>query len=167
MIAILFSFLLLMQESPVAQSTCPDLSGRYVVQGEDGRVLIHIKQTRCQRITIERMIYSYPDISRTTHQLVLDGKFHADTGWFGERAQRLTSAQFRSVRLEIVSQPAKTKDGAGFAWKQSLEMLPNRDLCTRFFDSYTKAWSVSRAGRQKSTDRAGEDDAARRSEEGC
>jgi hypothetical protein len=167
MITMLFSFLLLMQESTIAQSTCPDLSGRYVIQGQDGRVYVTIKQTRCQRITIEWLIYSHPDTSRTTHHLVLDGKFHADTDWFGERAQRLTSAQFRSGTLEIVSKPAETKDKAGFGWKQLFEVLPNKDLCTRFFESHTEAWSASRAGRQKSIDRAGEDDAARRSEKGC
>jgi hypothetical protein len=102
--------------------------------------------------------------------LPLDGRFHADTGWFGERRKRLTAAQFRSDVLEIVSKPNDTKGDSMF-WKQSFEVLPDKDLCIRFFDTNfdpnTGSWSGSRAGRQKSKGRAEEDQAARRSEEGC
>jgi hypothetical protein len=163
---ILLGFLLVMQQPTMPRGTCPDLSGRYVIQGEDGRVYVSIKQTRCERIEIEWLIHSYPETSRTTHLLVLDGKFRADTGWFGGGKQ-LTSAQFRSNVLEIVARPATAKDTAAFEWKQSFEVLPNKDLCTKFLDPHMESWSARRAGRQKSNDRAGEDEAARRSEERC
>jgi hypothetical protein len=165
MITILFGFLLLMQESTMAQKTCPDLSGRYVIQGEDGRVFVTITQTRRERITIEWLISSYDGTSRTTHVLALDGRLHTDTGWFGERGKRLTSAQFRSDTLEIVSKSNGTRGASAFEWRLSFELLPNQDLCRRSFDD--GSWSARRAGRQKSNDRAGEEDAARRSEERC
>jgi hypothetical protein len=34
------------------QATCPDLSGKYVIQGEDGRVYFTISQLRCESIRI-------------------------------------------------------------------------------------------------------------------
>jgi hypothetical protein len=169
MLTLLLAFLLLMEGSATSQTKCPDLSGRYIIQGQDGRVYITIRQTRCEKITIEWLILSYGGTSGTTHALTLDGRFHADTGWFGERGKRLTSTQFRSNVLEIVSKPNETK-GDSMIWKQSFEMLPDKDLCIRFFDTSvdatTGSWSGSRAGRQKARDRVGEDEAARRSEEG-
>jgi hypothetical protein len=167
MISIFFGFLLLMQESARSQSTCPDLSGRYVIQGEDGRVFVTIKQTRCERITIEWLISSYSGTSRTTHVLALDGKFHTDTGWFGERGKQLTSAQFRSDTLEILSKSNETRGTSVFGWKLLFAPLPNKDLCTKFFDPHEASWSGRRAGRQKSNTPDDEDEAARRSEEGC
>ena len=89
-----------------------------------------------------------------------------DTGWFGGGKQ-LTSAEFRSDVLEIVARPATTKDTSAFPWKLSFEVLPNKDLCTRFFDPHIASWSATRAGRQKSNAPAGEDEAAQRSEKGC
>ena len=35
-------------------SACPNLSGRYRLQGEDGQVFISIQQKGCSRITIVR-----------------------------------------------------------------------------------------------------------------
>src|SRR5919108_5241236 len=153
MITVLFGFLLLMQEFSMPQKTCPDLSGKYVIQGEDGSVYVTIKQTRCERMDIEWVISSYDGRSRTIHPLVLDGKFHTDTGWFGERGKRLTAAQFRSDILEIVSKSNETR-GDSMSWKQSFELLPDRDFCVRLFDtgfdSNAGSWSGSRTGRQKS-----------------
>jgi hypothetical protein len=163
---ILLTLLLLVQQSAMPHVACPNLSGRYVIQWEDGRVYPIIAQTRCDRIKIDWVVSSYMGTSRTTHVLPLDGKFHVDSGWFGEREKRLTSAQFRSGVLEIVSKSEQSKGAAAFAWKMSFELLPDKDLCKKFFDS-SGVPSVRRAARQKGKDQAGEDEAAQRSEENC
>jgi len=163
----LLGFLLMMQQSTMVQSTCPDLSGRYVIQAEDGRVSVTIKQTRCERITIEWLISSYSGTSRTKHALPLDGKFHTDTGWFGERDKQFTSAQFRLSVLEIVAETADAQSNRRLRWKHSYKVLPTKDLCMRFFEPQTASWSATRAGLQKSNTPAGEDEAAQQSEKGC
>jgi hypothetical protein len=152
-------------ELALAKTECPDLSGKYVIQGEDGRVYVTIKQTRCEIITIEWLISVNGGTSRTTHVLPLDGRFHPDTGWFGERDKRLTSAQFRSDALEIVSKSKETKGALN--WKQSFTLLQNNDLCTRFLYYHDGSLSTRRAGRQRTNDLNGEDEAARRSQEQC
>jgi hypothetical protein len=164
MIPIFFGLLLLMTTT-IAGAKCPDLSGRYVLPGQDGQVYITIKQSRCERVTIEWLISVYDGTSRTTHVLPLDGRFHPDTGWFGEREKGLTSAQFRSNALEIVSK-SKEKKGA-LNWEQSFTLLQNKDLCTRFLYYHDGSLSTRRAGRQRTNDLTGEDEAARRAEGEC
>ena len=160
---ILIGFLLLLQQASTLQSTCPDLSGRYVKQGEDGRVYISIKQTRCETIEIEWVAGSYGHTSGGTHVLHLDGKFHEDTSWFGGTGKQLTSATFRSKILELIARPEKAADASAFPWKLAFELLPNGDICERFLDSHGSSSSV--AGRQGSSDPPAEDEAARRSSE--
>ena len=111
---------------------------------------ITINQTRCEKFTIDWLIDSYQDRSRTAHVLTLDGKFNQDFGWFGERRRLRTSAQFRSGVLEIVAGVDAVWDATVLAWKQTFEMLLDKDLCTRFFDTGIASWSASRAERQNS-----------------
>ena len=164
---ILLGFLLMMQQSTMVQNTCPDLSGRYVIQGEDGRVYVTVKQTRCERITIEWLIHSHPDTSRTTHALPLDGKFHTDTDWFGERGQRLTSAQFRSDTLRSFQNRLRREALPRLGGNCRSRFSRTMTFAPSFFDPYGTARSATRAGRQKSNTRAAEDEAAQRSEKGC
>jgi len=152
---ILMGFLLLLQQASTLQSTCPDLSGRYVKQSEDGRVYISIKQTRCESIEI--------DWDGETHVLRLDGKSHEDTSWFGGTGKQLTSATFRSKIIELIARPEKAADASAFLWKLAFELLSNGDLCERFLSSHGSSSSV--AGRQRSSDPSAEDEAARRSSE--
>ena|SRR5438876_1160890 len=160
---ILIGFLLLLQQASTLQSTCPDLSGRYVEQGEDGRVYISIKQTRCETIEIDRVASSYLGSSREIHVLRLDGKFHEDISWFGDREKQVTAATFRSKLLELIARSDKATDASAFLWKLAFELLSNGDLCERFLDSHGSSSSV--AGRQRSSGQSAEDEAARRSSE--
>ena len=158
----LLSLLVLLHQASSTPSTCPNLSGRYVIQGEDGQVFISIVQTRCARIVIEWNYGSPAGPGSSTHVLALDARFHADGGWFGGGRQQ-TSAGFRSGKLEIVARPLKSADTSVFIWKQVLE--PARgDLCTRFLDSHAKSWSAILAGRSKAPGSSGADEAAGRSE---
>jgi hypothetical protein len=47
------SFIATVGNPQLSAGSCPNLSGRYVLQGEDGRVLIAIKQDRCRKVTIK------------------------------------------------------------------------------------------------------------------
>jgi hypothetical protein len=158
------TLLLLLQQSASPRIPCPDLSGNYVIQGEDGRVYVSIVQNRCKRVAIE---WNNNPSARSKHVLVLDGQFHADGGWFGFRGRQLTSAQLHSDKLEIVAKPTKSADTSTFLWKHVLERLPNGDLCTWLVDSHGNRLPAMLAARTKSKGRVGEVEAARRSEEGC
>jgi hypothetical protein len=163
---LVLAFVLLLQQSSASPAGCKDLSGHYVIQGEDGRVYITLAQTRCTRIAMDWKSSSYAHESRWRHVLMLDGRSHLEAEWYGSGRQ-LTSAQLRSGKLDIVVRPPKSVDTTTFLWKRVLELLPNGDICVRFLDSPKWSWIAMRAGRQRGTGRAGEDEAVRRSEKGC
>ena len=161
-------FLLLTQQASSPLVACPNLSGNYIIQGEDGRVYITIVQTGCKRMTMVWNNVSYANApSPSRHLLALDGQFHVDAGWFGFRDPVLTSARLRSGKLEIVAKQAHSADSTAFLWKHVIEPLPSGDLCTRFFQPRQRSWSMMLAARRRTSGQAGETEAARRSEQGC
>jgi hypothetical protein len=93
------------QRSPIeavaSTPQCADLSGRYMIQGEDGQVHIYIQQERCDRITIHREIGYLGTMTGETHVLKLDGTDQEDPPWFGETEQYKTSARFNDSALHI------------------------------------------------------------------
>jgi hypothetical protein len=76
---VLASFIGIVANLRASADSCPDLSGRYVLQGEDGRVLVTIRQDRCGKVTIK---WGDDDVE---HGLRLDGTFRRDIAWFGAR----------------------------------------------------------------------------------
>jgi hypothetical protein len=107
----------------LAASRCPDLSGAYLLQGEDGQVRISIKQHNCDRIVIVRENNYLGTITSETHTLALDGKEHPDTPWLGARKPGQTSARFQGSELWIET---KTAGDATLAMIYSL--TADRDL---------------------------------------
>jgi hypothetical protein len=89
------------KEAGAAAPECPDLSGRYMIQGEDGQVHISIQQERCDRITIRREIGYLGTITGETHVLKLNGTAQDDPPWFGGTEQYKTSAKFNDAVLQI------------------------------------------------------------------
>ena len=85
----------------LAQAPCPNLSGRYRVEGEDGQVLITVAQQGCYGITIERQTDYLGKFSKERHRLVLDGKWRADSPWFGGLDKWRTSAKFAGSLLKV------------------------------------------------------------------
>ena len=67
--------------TPSAQ--CPNLSGRYTLQGEDGQVKISIDQQGCETVRIVRERGYLGTVTTETHSLTLDGKVRTDSTWFG------------------------------------------------------------------------------------
>src|SRR2546422_3072332 len=105
------------------RSQCPDLSGNYMIQGEDGEVHISVKQERCDRINIVRNS-GYPGtITSEVHMLKLDGKVQEDSPWMGSADQYKTSAKFDGSVLQL---QARTPRGTTLRMIYSL--TPDRHL---------------------------------------
>ena len=82
--------------------SCPDFSGHYVMQAEDGRIYLTVMQTGCERIAINWNNYLHADTASALHILQLDGRFRPDFGWFGFR--NLWKLQDRSTETGLRSQ---------------------------------------------------------------
>src|SRR5262245_21513646 len=78
----------------VATRKCPDLSGKYMIQGEDGQVHISIEQEQCDRVTIHRESGYLGTITSEKHVLKLDGTVQDNSPWFGGTEHYETSAKF-------------------------------------------------------------------------
>jgi hypothetical protein len=107
----------------LAGPPCPNLSGNYMIQGEDGQVHIAIEQHGCDRIDIVRKNNYLGEITSETHNLKLDGQERKDSPWFGGSEQYSTSAKFIGSRLQI---KARTTGGSTLTMIYSL--APSRDL---------------------------------------
>src|SRR5438093_1644537 len=62
---------------------CPDLTGKYMIQGEDGQVHISIEQEGCARATIVRQSGYLGTVTSEKHALKLDGTPQEDSPWLG------------------------------------------------------------------------------------
>ena len=80
--------------------TCPDLSGNYTIQYEDGRISISVIQTGCESITISTRTICLGKGSTESHRLKLDGKLHEDSGWDGDKAKVQTAVDDLKRKME-------------------------------------------------------------------
>ena len=131
----------------VTQVPCPDLSGQYLLQGEDGRVEFLIQQRGCQEITIIRKATYLGKTTLERHLLKIDGYFHADNPWFGGRDKITTSSRFIGQQLEIVA--ASPRDIASIYWKTRYELLPNKDLSISEFQNTTQSYTPGLVARRQ------------------
>jgi hypothetical protein len=146
-----------------AQTVCPDLSGRYVMQYEDGRVHVTIAQVRCESMQLDtRSQYLHEPVVTGRHKLRLDGEFREDTGWNGSTARQMTSAKLRDGVLEIVTKPAKPDDPRGIKWEVQFRRMDNGDLCQITKDVFDRR---RRAALIRGTGAEAENIAAARSEQ--
>src|SRR5437667_3380061 len=111
-----------------ATDRCPDFSGKYVIQGEDGQVFITITQQGCRQMTVERTNNYLGTITREKHTLKLDGVFHPDSSWYGGVDKEKSAAKFVSGKLELVV--ASASSGRVFR-KESWEFLPDGNITMR------------------------------------
>ncbi len=73
-------------------SACPNLSGNYLLQGEDGTVRYTVRQHGCERVEIDRIdTYLGKESVVETKVFIVDGKPHGKTNtinhWVGNRLQ--------------------------------------------------------------------------------
>ena len=108
--------------------TCPDLSGTFGIQGEDGVVDVVVKQVGCTRITIDWVRSYLGAVSHSAQTLVLDGKFHRKGPEPGTRGARLVMAHFQGDTLEIVSKALAAPDNLP-AQRQRIVRLPTGNIC--------------------------------------
>ncbi len=78
--------------SAASASACPNLSGHYVLRGEDGVVHYTVIQRGCDRVEIRRTnMYLGETSAVETHVFIVDGKPHGKTGtinhWVGNKLQ--------------------------------------------------------------------------------
>ena len=151
--------------STYAQAACPDLSGRYVMQYEDGRVYVTIAQSRCEAMQLDtRSQYLHEPVVVGRHKLRLDGEFREDTGWNGSTSKQLTATNLRNGVLEIVTKPAKPDDARAITWQVQFRKLDDGDLCQVTKDVFDRR---RRAALIRGTSADAEAIAAARSETVC
>jgi hypothetical protein len=73
-------------------SACPNLSGQYVLEGEDGSVRYTVTQQGCEHVEIRRVsTYLGKDSAPETQVFLIDGKPHGKDGtinhWVGNKLQ--------------------------------------------------------------------------------
>jgi hypothetical protein len=113
-------------------SKCLNLSGQYLIQGEDGQVRISIEQQRCERISIIRRSGYLGRITSETHTLTLDGKVRKDLPWFGGSDECCeTSAAFVGPTLRIEARAAQ-----GPVLTITYSLTPARDILEEVLDGH-------------------------------
>src|SRR5262245_26663295 len=85
----------------LAGAECPDLSGRFRLNGEDGYVAISVVQSTCEALSIEWNMYSHPDTVRGKHEVRADGTPRRVRQWFGGSDSMFVIAEWRGQHLEI------------------------------------------------------------------
>ena len=110
-------------EAVAATPKCLDVSGKYVIQGEDGQVHISILQERCDRATIRRDSGYLGKITSEEHVLKLDGTVQEDSPWLGSTDRYETSAKFNNSALQI-----EARTGKGSTLTMIYSLTPDGDL---------------------------------------
>jgi len=127
-----------------ARSECPDLSGNYMIQGQDGQVHIDIEQERCDRVTIRRDNGYLGTITSERHVLKLDGAVQEDSAWLGSTGKATTAAKFNDSVLQL---EATTTNGSTLTMIYS--MSPDGDLLEHALINGREAGGPVAAKRQK------------------
>jgi hypothetical protein len=100
-VLIISAISLAIEHHATAAPRCPNLSGNYIIQGEDGQVHIAIDQHDCDSISISRKSGYLGKITSETHVLKLDGTDRKDSPWMGGAEQYRTSAKFVGSELQV------------------------------------------------------------------
>jgi hypothetical protein len=107
------------------RARCPNLSGHYMIQGEDGQVHIYVQQNACDRIVIERRTSYLGKITTEKHSLRLDGKPQVDMAWLAQSGKAETSAKFDGDVLRVVTKAASSDSQVTMKWNYSLTARRN------------------------------------------
>jgi hypothetical protein len=112
---------------------CPDLSGKYTIQGAGGQVHITIDQDECLYITIGRSTNNSGRKTTETHTLALDGVLHPDANWSGAEERGKSAAKFVSGKLELSMASAS----GDIISKETWQLLPNKSIEIKKMDGST------------------------------
>lgn len=161
MFSLMCVLLLLMQ-----QPACTDFTGSYVIQGEDGRVAVEIRQSGCTRISISWESSLYPNSPPVVHSLMLGGVFQTDRAWFSQNGIQQTAVEVKPGRLELFQRPLPESSVDRRSLMLRLDRLPDGDLCVSTERTNPRSPAM-RASRVRSAGKTAEDAAAGRSYGGC
>jgi hypothetical protein len=126
-----------------AADVCPNLTGRYLIQGDDGQVSLTISQKGCDEIRIDRTVNHLGKTTTEHHNLRLDGKFQSDTPWPGNSEPPQTAAKFISAALEIIVKPLSSKTDSEISAKFLYVVRSGGDLDIREYDRKSDAYIPS------------------------
>jgi hypothetical protein len=133
-----------------AATVRPDLTGRFTLPGEDGRVEITIAQVNCESLTIDWRIFSYPDTAPGTYIVRVDGKARRQEQWFGRSDSTWITATWRGDHLEIAGHEAPN-DSSRIQWDLALGLTTKGNLCVGARGAMVRGRLARRAGGQVET----------------
>lgn len=118
----------------ISSPACPDLSGLYVLPGEDGHVEIIISQVACQRASIVWQVRTYDSNDRSEYSVSLDNVFRVDS--LKARATAgATAGRFRADTLEILVRPMDAPPQSQGIRTKWFYRRSDGDLCVGSSDS--------------------------------
>ena len=112
---------------------CPDLSGKYMIQSEDGQMHLTIDQDECLQITIERTTNPSGKNVKEKHTFALDGVLHPGA-WNGAGGSARSSAKFVSGKLELTIASATGE----VLSKETWQLLPDKNIEIKDINGGTK-----------------------------
>lgn len=132
MVSVFFGLALLLGQ--LAPATCPDLSGLYVLPGEDGHVEIIVSQAACLRVTVVWQIRNYDSNDREEYSASLDAVLRADTV-NGVLRPEAMGARFRGDTLEFLTRPVNAATPSRAQRIKWFYRRADGDLCVGSSDS--------------------------------
>src|SRR5947207_6013163 len=121
---------------------CPDLSGAYIITGEDGSTRVVITQTACQQVVIDWYTRAEAGNTRSRRDLRLDGVFRRAPSQVRGLDPQLTAATFDSTgALRVLSQPLADSAKTDVRKREAFVLLSTRDLCYRL-DDLGSTWTM-------------------------
>jgi len=111
----ILALVILCSSATEALSGCPDLSGKYYRQGEDGYVIFRIRQVECSSLEISDERNYLGKITITKLALKADGIFRWIRGdLYDAKAANMIASRFVGNTFEITKVPPfSTKSGEG------------------------------------------------------
>jgi hypothetical protein len=114
-----FFVILIMIPSLAFADRCPDLSGKYMIQSDEGGVHLAIDQDECLQITIERILGK----SKEKRTFALDGVLHPGA-WKEAGEKGKSAAKFVSGKLELTV----TSASGEIVSKETWQLMPDKSI---------------------------------------
>jgi hypothetical protein len=127
-----FLVILTLIPSLAVADRCPDLSGKYMIQGEE-QVHLAIDQDECLQITIERSTSQSGKNVKEKRTFALDGVLHPGS-WNGAGENSKSSAKFVSGKLEFTVASATGE----VLSKETWQLLPDKNIEIKDMNGGTK-----------------------------
>jgi hypothetical protein len=142
---VILAFVIICSSATEALSACPDLSGEYYHQGEDGYVIWRIRQVECSAIEISNERKYIGKITNTKLSLKADGIFRwVYGGLYAGREAYMIASRFVGNTFEITTVPpfsSKSKEGKKIGLQAmslvdiySLDSQRNLSIAGRHYD---------------------------------